>query len=133
MTARRKSLLAGAALLVLALPLLAWPAAAAAQQPDPQLPGLGREIYATHCAACHGENLEGQPNWQAPLPDGKMPAPPLDASGHAPHHPEQQLFQVVKGGMASVNGGKPTDMPAFEGVLSDEEIGAVLAYIRSHW
>jgi mono/diheme cytochrome c family protein len=117
--------------LALALPLPACPAAA--QQPDPQLLALGRDLYATHCAACHGAELEGQPNWQVPLPDGRMPAPPLDASGHAPHHPEQQLFQVVKGGMASVNGGKPTDMPAFGDVLSDEEIGAVLAYIRSHW
>jgi hypothetical protein len=34
--------------------------------------------------------------------------------------------------MASANGGKPTDMPAFEAVLSDAEIGAVLAFVRSH-
>jgi mono/diheme cytochrome c family protein len=35
--------------------------------------------------------------------------------------------------MTSANGGKPTDMPAFEGVLSDAEISAVLAFIQSHW
>ena len=35
--------------------------------------------------------------------------------------------------MAAVNGGKPTDMPSFKAILSDEEIGAVFAYIRSTW
>ena len=24
----------------------------------------GREVYAEHCASCHGINLEGQPNWR---------------------------------------------------------------------
>ena len=57
---------------------------------------------------------------------------PLDATGHA-HHDQSQLFQIVKEGMASANGGRPTDMPALEGVLSDAEISAVLAFIRSHW
>jgi mono/diheme cytochrome c family protein len=100
---------------------------------DAQELALGRSLYAAHCASCHGRNLEGQPDWQVALPDGRMPAPPLDETGHAPHQDRSQLFQVVKKGMASANGGRPTDMPAFEGVLSDREIGAVLGFIQSHW
>jgi mono/diheme cytochrome c family protein len=96
-------------------------------------PTLGRELYALHCAGCHGADLKGEPNWQTPLPGGRMPAPPLNAAGHASHHSESELFQIVKYGMASMNGGKPTDMPAFEDVLSDKEILAVLTFLKASW
>jgi mono/diheme cytochrome c family protein len=94
---------------------------------------LGFGLYILHCAACHGSNLEGQPNWQVALSDGRMPAPPLNPTGHAQHHPEGELFQIVKEGMASVNGDKPTDMPAFKAVLSDDQISSVLAFVKSSW
>ena len=35
-----------------------------------------------NCASCHGDNLQGQPNWQQANADGSYPAPPHDASGH---------------------------------------------------
>lgn len=94
---------------------------------------IGRDVYAAHCAACHGVDLEGQPDWQTPLPSGRMPAPPHDASGHTWHHSDSELFTITKKGMAAVVPGYSSDMPAFEGVLSDDEIRAVLAYIRSTW
>jgi mono/diheme cytochrome c family protein len=125
--------MAGGAFLIVAAAALAWFMGAGDRTADAQELALGRALYAAHCASCHGPNLEGEPDWQVPLPDGGMLAPPLDATGHAPHHDQSQLFQIVKEGMASANGGKPTDMPAFEGVLSDGEISAVLAFIRSHW
>lgn len=94
----------------------------------------GRAIYAQHCAACHGAKLEGQPDWRTRRPDGKLPAPPHDASGHTWHHDPETLFRIVKQGIAALAGpGYQTDMPAYAGVLSDEEIRAVLAYIRSTW
>ena len=40
---------------------------------------------------------------------------------------------ITKSGMSAVVPGYETDMPAFEGVLSDSEIAAVLAFIRSTW
>jgi mono/diheme cytochrome c family protein len=89
-------------------------------------------LYALNCAVCHGAKLEGQPNWQTARPDGKKPAPPLNSTGHAPHHPEAELFRIVKRGMASVDN-RPSDMPAFQDVLSDDEISAVLAYIKTTW
>ena len=42
----------------------------------------GKQIYVQNCASCHGVNLEGQKNWQSRLPDGLMPAPPHDNTGH---------------------------------------------------
>ena len=95
---------------------------------------IGAEIYTNACASCHGANLEGQPNWQDRLPTGRMPAPPHDATGHTWHHGDAILFRLVKEGVEKVvGGGYESDMPAFEGVLSDDEIRAVLAFIKSAW
>lgn len=94
----------------------------------------GKAVYRSHCAACHGENLEGQPNWRERLPNGKLPAPPHDATGHTWEHPDDTLFEVVKHGVASKAGpAYQTDMLGFAGRLTDEEIWAVLAYIKSTW
>ena len=101
---------------------------------DPELVALGREVYADHCAACHGAGLEGQPDWKTPLPTGGFPAPPHDATGHTWHHPDRVLFGVVKeGGGAFAPPGFHSNMPAFGGALDDREIWAVLAYIKSTW
>ncbi|MBX6369460.1 MAG: c-type cytochrome [Rhodospirillales bacterium] len=100
---------------------------------DPGLVALGARIYAQECAACHGARLEGQPNWQQRLPNGRLPAPPHDASGHTWHHPDQQLFAITKQGLQSIVPGYVTDMPAYAGKLTDREIWAVLAYIKSTW
>jgi mono/diheme cytochrome c family protein len=96
---------------------------------------LGQHIYETNCAACHGINLEGQPNWQSPGADGLMPAPPHDESGHTWHHPTDLLFAITKYGVAQASNLEDYEsaMPAYEGVLTDTEILAVLAYIKSTW
>jgi mono/diheme cytochrome c family protein len=64
-----------------------------------------------------------------------MPAPPHDASGHTWHHPDQLLFDITKHGVAKAAKlpGYDTAMPAFDGVLSDAEIVAVLSWIKSQW
>ncbi len=95
----------------------------------------GEPIYRTHCAGCHGANLEGQPDWTTPRANGRLPAPPHDDSGHTWHHPSTQLFAITKHGMVPPNAppNYASDMPAFAGVLSDEQIWAVLAYIQSRW
>lgn len=94
----------------------------------------GRQLYAANCASCHGANLEGQPDWKRPLPSGRMPAPPHDASGHTWHHPDGVLFRITKAGPSAVVGdGYESDMPGFGDMLRDEEIRAVLAFIKSTW
>ena len=96
---------------------------------------LGAKVYAQHCAACHGAKLEGQPDWRRRLPNGRLPAPPHDDSGHTWHHPDDVLIAITKNGLVPpyAPAGYESDMPAFAGKLSDEEIFAVLAYLKSHW
>jgi mono/diheme cytochrome c family protein len=103
--------------------------------PDPAQVALGQKLYAQHCAACHGAKLEGQPDWRRRLPNGRMPAPPHDESGHTWHHPDAVLFGITKDGLVPPYAPRDyqSDMPAFGGTLSDEEIRAVLAYIKGHW
>jgi mono/diheme cytochrome c family protein len=95
----------------------------------------GEAIYKTECASCHGMNREGQPDWRTRKPDGRLPAPPHDASGHTWHHPYEQLFAIVKFGMVPPQApdGYVSDMPAFGGKLTDEQIRRVLTYIESTW
>lgn len=94
----------------------------------------GRQIYSAHCATCHGAELQGQPDWRSQLPSGRLPAPPHDASGHTWHHADDVLFRIVKEGTAAVvGGGYQSDMPGFGDVLSDAEIEAIFAYIKSTW
>lgn len=93
----------------------------------------GRFLYFEYCANCHGANLEGQPEWMMRKPDGRLPAPPHDASGHTWHHSDDQLFRIVKDGLAAIVPGYDSDMPSYEGVLTDTEIGAILDYIKSTW
>lgn len=95
----------------------------------------GAAIYQAECASCHGAKLEGQPDWRTRRADGKLPAPPHDASGHTWHHPMAQLIAITKLGMVPPNApqGYVSDMPAFGGKLTDRQIERVLAYIESQW
>src|SRR5262245_10771010 len=79
--------------------------------------------------------MEGQPNWQTRLPNGRLPAPPHDDSGHTWHHPDSYLFNVTKYGMVPpwAPTGYQSDMPAFKDALSDESIVDVLLYIKGRW
>jgi mono/diheme cytochrome c family protein len=114
-----------------------WPSsmpAVALTPDDPEVVVQGRQIYQAHCASCHGAELEGQPNWRERGPDGRLPAPPHDASGHTWHHPDVQLFRLTKLGPAGLTGGSyESDMPAYADTLTDSEILAVLSYIKSTW
>ncbi len=94
---------------------------------------LGKEVYAENCASCHGDKLEGQPEWRRRLDNGRMPAPPHDETGHTWHHADRQLFTITKQGLGAVVPGYESDMPAFEGILTDAEIIATLGFIKSTW
>lgn len=94
----------------------------------------GRALYADYCAGCHGANLEGEGDWRTPKPDGRMPAPPHDRTGHTWHHPEQQLFMITKFGTAAlVSPAYKTDMIGFGDQLSDAQIIAILSFIKASW
>ncbi len=53
---------------------------------------------------------------------------------HSWHHPDGVLFRIVREGTPAVVGqGYESDMPAFAGILSDQQIRDVLAFIKSTW
>jgi mono/diheme cytochrome c family protein len=109
-------------------------AAGLADHTDIELVATGQSVYVQHCAACHGAQLEGQPEWQKRGTDGRLPAPPHDASGHTWHHPDRVLFDIVMDGVEKhAPAGYRSNMPAYRGVLTEREAWAVLAYIKSSW
>jgi len=95
----------------------------------------GQMIYKKFCAACHGENLGGQPDWRIRRPDGKLPAPPHDETGHTWHHPDEVLFGITKNGFVPpyAPANYKSEMPAWGSTLKDSDIWAALAYIKSRW
>ncbi|WOI58079.1 cytochrome c [Palleronia sp. LCG004] len=101
----------------------------------PSIVAEGAKIYAAECAVCHGVNLEGQPNWRVRGPDGLLPAPPHDETGHTWHHDGETLFNLTKYGLGEMIGDPDYEsaMPAFDYVLTEAEIAAVLSYIKSTW
>ncbi|SET85767.1 c-type cytochrome [Paracoccus homiensis] len=116
-------------LIALAATLASWAQAVAAEE------GMdGAALYQQNCASCHGSELQGQPDWRSPGPDGRLPAPPHDATGHTWHHGDDILFRITRDGTASVvGGGYESDMPGFGDSLRDAEIRAILDYIKSTW
>lgn len=108
------------------------PERATAIATDPILQ-TGEQTYLRYCAHCHGYGGEGQPpaSAQNTINLGMNTVPPHNATGHTWQHPNQLLIEVIQTGIQN-----PLDhfpMPAFEGRLSDEEIAAVIEYIKLWW
>ena len=116
-------------LIALAAILASWAQAVAAEE------GMdGAALYQQNCASCHGTELQGQPEGRSLGTDGRLPAPPHDATGHTWHHGDDILFRITRDGTAAVvGGGYESDMPGFGDSLRDAEIRAILDYIKSTW
>ncbi|MGH2377973.1 MAG: c-type cytochrome [Candidatus Limnocylindria bacterium] len=92
----------------------------------------GEAIYAASCQGCHGGPTGGT---MADYP------PRHNASGHTWHHPDCQLERIVREGSdemtrsmrANMAPAGASPMPAFGDRLSDDEIDAVLSYIKLLW
>lgn len=96
---------------------------------DPEAVARGEALYLQYCASCHGVDLSGDPDWKTPGPDGAYPPPPHDSSGHTWHHPDALLLEIIRDGSPF----QPSNMPAFGSVLTDEDITAILEYLKSNW
>lgn len=139
--ARKSTLVAALLVAVFGGGIAAWyavsqaPAGTVGASPnDKTLVALGKQVYAKSCAACHGVNLQGEKNWKQRKSDGTFGAPPHDPTGHTWHHADALLFAITKHGGASVApAGFKSGMPGFKEQLSDREIWAVLAFIKSRW
>lgn len=101
---------------------------------DPTLVHEGRGIYMMTCSSCHGRRLQGQALWQVMDQYAGRRAPPQDATGHTWQHSDEALFAKTKSGRFPTESSKRVSyMPAFTGRLTDRQILAVLAFIKSSW
>jgi mono/diheme cytochrome c family protein len=89
--------------------------------PTPDPIEVGQRVYLQLCAQCHGEEGEGYAN--------ELQAPALDASEHAWHHPDQQIYEWVVFGKLGLG----RQMPPQGDQLSDEEVYAMIAYLHTLW
>ena len=146
MMKRLRTPLAIAAIAVIAIAILVALSWNTSEQPAsedlPIMPEIvdlsqGATLYAENCAACHGAELEGQPDWRSPGPDGILPAPPHDDTGHTWHHSDSVLYNytALGGNEVMARMGLPFDsgMPGFADILTPQEILNILAYIQSTW
>lgn len=89
----------------------------------------GGKLFQKNCASCHGQLAQGAPQWQKPDANGKYPAPPLNGTGHAWHHPLAALKATIKRGTVKIGG----NMPAWGDKLSDDDIESIIAWLQAQW
>ncbi len=87
--------------------------------PNDSLVSTGSTVYAANCATCHGD-LDTPP----PFPS----APPHTVDGHTWEHPDRPLVDMILNGATVVQ-----TMPTFEGLLTEDEVRAAIAYIKTFW
>jgi len=92
-------------------------------KPPPGTPRVVR-LYLGLCATCHGE--DGRGSWRATL--FLIRPGDLADSARIAGHTDQYLADIIKNGGAPI--GRP-GMPALGGALSDEDIRALVAYVRT--
>lgn len=81
-------------------------------------------IWIADCAPCHGQ--DGRGSWRAVL--FLVKPNDLTDSRQMQALTDDYLFEIIKKGGSPI--GKP-GMPGYEGQLSDEQIRALVAYIRT--
>ena len=95
---------------------------------------MGKRVYGTQCASCHGARAEGAPKWREPDANGEMPAPPHNRTGHTWKHGDGMLYRIVRDGWRDAfNKTQRLTMPRFKDQLSPKEIRAVIEYLKTRW
>jgi len=90
------------------------------------LMSFGQTVYTTHCASCHAADGRGMPPEYPPLADN--PSIQMESSVNP-------VRMVLNGGFPPGTKGNPMPygMPPFAQTLSDDEVAAVVTYIRAAW
>ena len=123
------SQLADADLRAIAIYLKAVPGTNAALTPLPPQDArmsAGAAIYRDQCSACHGLDGKGTPRLFPSVADSSMVRSV---------EPATLVRLVLRGARSVATADEPTGpgMPSYGGQLSDEQIAAVLTYMRNSW
>lgn len=88
--------------------------------------GLGPQLYEKHCATCHGAAGQGVP--------GAYPALAGNATVNA-RLPNNMIQITTLGGFAPATPGnpRPFGMPPFQLQLNNQELAALLSFVRAAW
>ncbi len=87
----------------------------------PQTIADGRDAFSHYCVACHGTDAQ---NTGVPFADRMSPPVPSLASSGVQEYTDGQLKWVIDYGIW------PSGMPGSKGILSDDEIWSIVAYLR---
>jgi len=110
-------------------PSAGTPVDSAPRQPESaqfQTDPVAQALYETHCSDCHGDRGQGKSDAY----------PALAGNRHVTQTRTSNLIhQVLEGGFAPATAGnpRPYGMPPFMLQLSDNQIAAILTYIRQQW
>jgi mono/diheme cytochrome c family protein len=87
---------------------------------------FGKTVYDTHCALCHAGDGRGMPPDYPPLAEN--PSIQMESAVNP-------VRMVLNGGFppATAENPMPYGMPPFAQTLSDDEVAAVVTYIRAAW
>lgn len=96
---------------------------------DPMRYTQGLRLYQQNCAACHGKQGQGDPNWRQRDVQGKFLPPPLNGTGHTWHHPMYVLKDIIRNGTAKFGG----NMPAWKDRLTEKQIDLIIFWVQSQW
>jgi mono/diheme cytochrome c family protein len=90
------------------------------------LMSLGKTVYDARCASCHGAQGEGKPPHWPPLADNQS----IEMESAV-----NPIRMVLNGGYppGTKRNPMPYGMPPFAGQLTDDEVAAVVTYIRTSW
>lgn len=95
----------------------------------PQRIAEGKEIYYQNCFFCHGDDLDGKGQFAQAF---NPPPPPFRGTDTIAQLPESYVFwRIAKGWTGLPAGATPWDsaMPAFEGMLTQDQIWKVVLFI----
>lgn len=81
----------------------------------------GKEAFSHYCVACHG--MDGQ-NTGVPFADSTSPPIPSLASIEVQSYTDGQLKWILDYGI------RPSGMPGSKGTLSDDELWAIVVFLR---
>ncbi|KLU36907.1 alcohol dehydrogenase [Massilia sp. WF1] len=93
---------------------------------SPEVIEAGRKVYAGQCAVCHGAEGKGQGASYPPLAGNQS---------ITMESPVNSIRMVLNGGYApgTLKNPRPYGMPPFSHILNDDDVAAVVTYIRVAW